>query len=141
MYNLENILITEEEYYKIEINKSKNRLYFTALGEWIGMKNFLSFEFRWKEGMRHLQPNFTVLADIRLMPVISKDLQVLFEDVQLYTIKNGVLHVAEVAAINDIANHQLGQISTRSHLPCSRFATFARAETYLNKISTSIEQK
>ena len=138
MENSENLLIAQEEYYRIEVNKANNRLYFTALKNWIGINYFSHLEAQWKEGLSHLKANFTVLADIRLMPIISKALEKLFSEIQAYTIQNGVLHVAEVAAMNDISNLQLEQISNRSELPFSRFKTFEEAEKYLDKLSFQI---
>lgn len=138
MENSENLLIAQEEYYKIEINKTKNRLYFTALKNWIGIKNFPYFEAHWKEGVSHLKTNFTVLADLRLMPIISKELEKLFSEIQAYTIQNGVLYVAEIAALNDISNLQLEQISNRSELPFSKFTTFEGAEKFLDNLASQI---
>lgn len=69
------------------------------------------------------------------MPIVSKDLERLFTDIQLYSIENGLLHVAEIKAVNDIFNLQLERLSTRSNLPFSKFANPKEAENFLDLIS------
>ena len=132
--------IISTEYYFIKIDTSKNRAYFCVLARWQGIENFSNFLEQWEEVVQKLESNFTITSDLRIMPIFSKDIEKLFAQVQEYLVNNGLLHVAEVAALDDISNLQITRISNRTHLPLNKFATLEEAEKYLDKLVATLKE-
>ncbi len=122
------------KHYYIQIDNSKNRVYFSVLARWNGIEDFSNFFDQWKEIVEKLEPQFTITSDLRLMPILSKDIEKLFSQIQCYLIENGLFHVAEVVAMNDISNLQITRISNHSELPQNKFTNIEEAEEYLDKL-------
>ena len=132
--------IISTEYYFIKIDTSKNRAYFCVLARWQGIENFSNFLEQWEDIIEKLESNFTIVSDLRIMPIFSKDVEKLFAQIQEYLIANGLLHVAEVTAVDDIANLQITRISTRSNLPLNKFVTVEAAEKYLDGLVATLKE-
>ncbi len=131
---IDKVLIAQEKCYQISVDVSKNRMYLTIVERWLDIHDLDTFQASWREGVEQLTTNFTICADFRKMAVVTKELESIFSIMQLYSVEKGVLHAAEIAAINDIANLQVQQISGRSVLPFTRFKTVEEAEQFLDRL-------
>ncbi|WP_338791673.1 hypothetical protein V9L05_20215 [Bernardetia sp. Wsw4-3y2] len=128
------IKLIDRKNYMFSIDTSKNRVYFRLQkGVWKieDMDIFLS---DWKDVIKEIQPNFTILSDIRNMQIQSPKLDKYHEEIQKYVTENGLLKVARVLPNNDIVNLQFGRIAERSSLPQNIFYTVEDAENFLDKI-------
>ncbi|WP_375561018.1 hypothetical protein ACE193_00260 [Bernardetia sp. OM2101] len=133
------INIAKNKYYHIEIDKTKNRAYFSILAVWNGIENFSTFFEEWKQAITELKNNFTILADLRMMPILSKEIENLFSQTHNYFVENGLFQVAEVAALNDISNLQIDRLENKNQIPKNTFPTIEQAEEYLNQQVKNIE--
>ncbi len=125
--------IAKTEYYHIQIDKTKNRAYFYVLAPWSGIEDFSTFFEEWKQAVELLETNFTILSDLRVMPILSKEIEALFSKTHNYFIEKGLFHVAEVAAINDISNIQIDRLENKNNIPKNMFPSLEQAEEYLNQ--------
>lgn len=126
--------ITNTDAYSLEVDIQKNRVYFCIRGHWNKDTQLDSFLADWKEAISYLQPNFTIISDVRTMLPHALAVEKIHEETQKYLIQNGLFKVAEVVAVNDIANLQSGRIAERSKLPMNKFHSFEEAENYLDKL-------
>lgn len=126
--------ICQKEYYSIDIDIEKNRIYFTILGGWKGIQDFEGFEQLWIDTSRQMQPHYTICSDVRLMPMCSHEIEDLFSKIQQFLIKDGLLNIAEIMAINEISYMQLHRMSEKNKMPTSKFKTLEEAEIYLDRM-------
>ena len=134
------VIVADEKCYRISVDVSKNRMYLVIIEKWIKEVDLEDFQKNWIKGVEQLIPDFTIHSDVRKMAVVSNELAQVFANMQLYSVEKGLLHAAEIAAINDIANLQVQQMSKRSDLPFSRFKTPEQAENFLDKLQSTQEQ-
>ncbi len=67
------------------------------------------------------------------MPILSRYMVELFENMQEYVTRNGLCHIAEIVAENDIANLQMARMAERSQVPIKRFDSYELADKYLDR--------
>jgi len=134
------IEISDSIYYSLEVNYSKNRVYFSILQKWDGIEEFDTFAAEWKEIISKIKIDFTIVCDFRLMPLLSKPMEALFSQMQTYVIENGRCYIAELTAENDISNLQMARISERSNVPISRFKSKEQAEKFLDQFLEECKQ-
>lgn len=127
------------DYYSFQIDKEKNRIYFAFLKKWNGIEDFSNFIEHWGKVIDELQPNFTVNSDLRLMPILSKEVEILFSQLHYFVMDRGLFRVAEVIAFNDLSYLQLSRISDRSALPQNKFRFVEEAEKYLDELVANLE--
>ena len=128
------------DYYSFQIDKEKNRIYFAFIKKWKGIEDFPDFIEHWEKVIDELQPNFTVNSDLRVMPILSKEVEILFSQLHYFVMDKGLFRVAEVISMNDISYLQLSRISERSELPQNKFRFVEDAEQYLDKLVISLEK-
>lgn len=119
--------------YNLEVDYSKNRAYLVILKKWDDSHEFCDFSAEWEEIIRHIKVDFTIICDFRLMPILSRPMVELFENMQEYVNKNGLCHIAEIVAENDISNLQMARIAERSGVPLKRFQSDELADKYLDR--------
>lgn len=129
-----NISIIENQDYTLEVNTLKNRIYFKVRGT-LKSENVPYFAAHWKKAVEKVEPNFTVLVDCRIMQIQEKKMEKIHEEVQKYLIENKLLQIAQVVAMNDIADLQFNHIVERSEVPIKKFKSIEVAEIYLNEIT------
>lgn len=133
------VKIIDRNIYMISIDKIKNRVYFQLHREQWKLKDMDSFLLDWKEVIPQMQVNFTILSDIRNMPIQSPKLDKSHEEIQKYVTENGLLRVARVLPNDDIVNLQFGRIAERSSIPNNIFYNVEEAEKYLDQIVKEFE--
>ncbi len=129
-----------KEYYSTHIDFEKNRMYFAALGHWRGVQDFEDFEQLWIDMSKKMKPNYTLCADLRLMPIFSREIEDLFSKIQKYLINNGLLNMAEVIPLNDISDLQFHRMSEKNKMPTNKFKTMEEAENYLDKLVANLNE-
>ena len=125
--------VSDSIYYDLEVDYSKNRVYLSILKKWKDEDDFSHFSNEWQEIISKITIDFTIICDFRLMPILSRYMVELFEDMQEYVTRNGLCHLAEITAENDIPNLQLARISEHSKVPIKRFKNYELADKYLDK--------
>ncbi len=130
-------IISKTPHYSLEIDILKKRAYFTVLNRWNGIEDFSTFNDSWYKAVQALQPSFTILADLRRMPILSKQVEGLFSEMHNYFMENGLFRVAEVASMNDISELQISRLEERNEITQNRFATIEAAEKYLDELVNS----
>ncbi|WP_338766781.1 hypothetical protein WAF17_04505 [Bernardetia sp. ABR2-2B] len=128
--------VSQSSCYDLEVDYTKNRVYLTILKKWSaedGNKEFSDFSLEWQTIISKITVDFTIICDVRLMPVLSRQMVEVFENMQEYVTKNGLCHLAEIVAEDDIPNLQMARISERSGIPLSRFQSYELADKYLDK--------
>ncbi len=125
--------VSENSYYKLVVDYSKNRVYLSILKKWNDEEAFSHFFEEWQEIISKITVDFTIICDFRLMPILSRQMVKVFENMQEYVIRNGLCHIAEIVAENDISNLQMARVAQHSGVPISRFETYELADRYLDK--------
>ena len=124
--------VSDSPYYMLEVDFLKNRIYLTVLKKWKDDHDFSHFSTEWQEIISKITVDFTIVCDFRLMPILSRPMVKLLENMQEYVSRNGLCHLAEIGAEEDIPNLQLARISERSQVPMKRFKTYELADRYLD---------
>ncbi len=130
----------DNPYYKLEVNYSKNRVYLSILKKWNDDDDFSHFSKEWQEIVSKIKIDFTIVCDFRLMPILSRHMVVLFESMQEYVSRNGLCHISEITAENDISNLQLARIAEELKVPLKRFKTYELADKYLDRFLEGCRQ-
>ncbi|WP_291721025.1 hypothetical protein [Bernardetia sp.] len=126
--------IIDTEAYTIQVDIEKNRVYFCIRGRWDKETKLEDYLDKWKEAISYLEPNFTIIADVRTMLPHAISVEKVHEEAQRYLIENGLFKVAEVISLNDIAALQATRVAERSNFPISKFSSFEGAEKYLDQV-------
>ncbi|WP_375560371.1 hypothetical protein ACE193_22135 [Bernardetia sp. OM2101] len=127
-------ILIDNQYYKLHTDPTKNRIYFSITGSIKDINVIPYFVEDWKKAISEVSTNFTVLSDVRAMGIQSKTVEKLHESIQSYLMQKGISKVAEVIAINDIADLQATHIVQRSGIHTKKFKNVEQAENYLDKI-------
>ncbi|WP_338791674.1 hypothetical protein V9L05_20210 [Bernardetia sp. Wsw4-3y2] len=125
--------VSKNIYYTLEVDYSKNRVYLSILQKWNDEDDFCHFFEEWHEIINKITVDFTIICDFRLMPILSRQMVKVFENMQEYVSRNGLCHIAEIVAENDISNLQMARIAQHSGVPISRFETYELADRFLDK--------
>ena len=125
--------ISDSTYYNLEVDYLKNRVYLSILKKWEDEDDFCDFFKEWQEIISKITIDFTIICDFRLMPILSRQMVELFEQMQEYVTRNGLCHIAEIVAENDISNLQMARIAERSQVPMKRFQNYELADKYLDR--------
>ena len=96
--------IANNKYYKIYVDQTINRMYFTFVGEWKRLSQVPNFIKGLEEMMRHLKPGYTSLADTRGMKPPSEEI---FPVLTLATEKFVAAGMKKQAMIIDKASMEL----------------------------------
>ncbi|MHA2271196.1 MAG: hypothetical protein ACXACI_04990 [Candidatus Hodarchaeales archaeon] len=92
------------EYYSLQTNEAKNRIYFTLAGLTPSVDAIPNFEADWRDAVGDVKPGFTILGDLREMMPHPPDVEGLNVKVQKWLLENGCRKVAQVAPIEVVAH-------------------------------------
>lgn len=132
--------IAKNQNYEIYVNEDKNRVYIKVIGKWMNKDKVMDFFPDWKKAVSFMKPNFTIFADIRLMEVMSKEVEILHQEIQVYLVEQGLLLTAQLASANDIADYQIHRTTQRAKHPIAKFATREEAENYLDQTVATVKR-
>ncbi len=93
------MLKVTHEYYELEYNAEKNRIYFLCRGAWTSRAVAPDFMEDWKSVMQECDSDWTILGDLREITELSPDAQDWHSEVQAVIMDRGVRKVAQVAPV------------------------------------------
>ncbi len=102
------------QYYSLEPNKEKNRIYFSIMGQAPNVAAIPNFEQDWKDVVGELQSGFTIIGDLMEMKPHVKDVEDLNVKIQGWLMQNGCTKVAQLAPLEAMAN--VNEFSEKSGL-------------------------
>ncbi len=131
--------IAKHQNYEIHVDVEKNRIYVIYTGKWLGRDKIKDFFPDWKKAESYMKTNFTIFADVRLMGSMSKDVERLHQEIQVYLVEKGLLATAQLASSDDLADYQIHRSTQRSNLHIVKFTTSEEAEIYLDEAASQAE--
>ena len=131
--------IAKNENYELYIDIEKNRCYIRVIGRWTSRDKVKNFFPDWKKAVSYMKPNFTIFADTRLMGSMSKEVENLHQEIQVYLVEQGLLVTAQLASVDDLADYQIHRSTQRANHPIVKFSTREEAEYYLDELTFNIE--
>ncbi|MHA1315803.1 MAG: hypothetical protein ACTSRB_18000 [Candidatus Helarchaeota archaeon] len=87
------------QYYSLEADPSKNRIYFSIIGYTPSVDAIPNFEEDWKKTVDEVKPGFTILGDLMNMKPHPPDVEALNTKVQAWLMTKGCRKVAQLAPI------------------------------------------
>ncbi|WP_299989902.1 hypothetical protein [uncultured Pontibacter sp.] len=119
--------------YEIAYDGIRNRIYYSILGFWKNTDSIPDFLSDWDKALQLVSEGFTLLIDMRTMITHPQQLNSLHEESRRKMKAIGVSKIANVMPVDKIANLQVSDLATRSHLPLHTFETCEAAEQWLNE--------
>lgn len=135
------IEIAKNSNYEIYVDTEKNRSYIKVIGRWMNRNQVKDFFPDWKKAASYMKPNFTIFADIRLMGSMSKEVENLHQEIQVFLVEQGLLVTAQLASADELADYQIHRSTQRSGLSIVKFDTREAAERYLDEVTSEVVQK
>ena len=125
------MIIADNEYYKLEVKPSKNRVYIAIYGFWPNISIVPNYLNDWEKSLTLVSSGFTILADVREMKIHPKEVTELHSKTIEMTTAKGYSKTAEV--INEgIAKMQIDRIYKENVVRKNLFNTVESAEEFLN---------
>ncbi len=123
-------LIAETDFYRIRIDRSKNRMYLDYKGFWKRLAQVPDFVKHHAEAVGQLSRGFTVLADVRQMEaVIIMDV---IEECQRYAINAGIKKAARVYDQPTFKELQADDMHKKTGMKSKSFYDAEEAEAWLD---------
>ena len=129
------IKIASNEYYRIEIDTTKNRVFLTITGFW-QLSNVSNYIDHWRETVKFVKPGYTILLDTRQAITHPKEVMEMRQEAMRIAINAGLLKSAELTSKNIIAQFQLDTMSKNTAYPKQKFDNIEQAEQWLNELSS-----
>ena len=101
------------EYYSLEINEEKKRIYFSMTGYIPNVAAVSKFEDDWKATVAEVGNGFTILGDLSKCEKLPPDVEALNQKVQAWLMLQGCRRVAQLVGDLDVMS-QVNQFAERS---------------------------
>lgn len=126
--------IGKNEYYMVEIDRSKNRLYLTGKGFWKDVTIARNFAEYTQQGIEKLSPGYSVLADLHEFKTPPPEVGAIIIESQKLT-ANTLGKSAQVVGQNMAIEMPIDRYTKTSGIKLKNrsFATRAEAEAYLDE--------
>lgn len=126
--------ITKNEFYSVEIDRAKNRLYLTGKGFWKDVMIARDFGTYTQQGVQKLAPGYSVLADLHEFKTPPPEVGAIIIESQKIT-ANTIGKSAQVVGQNVAIEMPMDRYAKTSGIkPRTRsFATKAEAEAWLDE--------
>ncbi|MCP4605724.1 MAG: hypothetical protein GY847_35255 [Proteobacteria bacterium] len=125
-------IITQNEYYKIEINEDKNRVYFRIQGFWKSPAVVPNFLNDWETTIGCLKPGFTIVSDLTEMKPPAVSLSNIHEQAQCMLVAAGLSKTAEIISETVLLELQLKRYAGKSSMKKKEFSVLEEAEAWLD---------
>ena len=102
------------DYYQLEADPERNRIYFKLSGQAPSVAAIPNFEQDWKAIVAEVKPGFTILGDFLEAGDFLPDVEALNTKIQGWLMQNGCRKVAQLAPLSVIA--QVNDLSKKSGL-------------------------
>jgi len=124
--------ITTNQFYDLAVDVSKNRLYITSKGFWNKGEIIEEYHKCQTQALKHVKPNFTVVADMREFKILPQDLVPKQEATQKDLANAGMYRVACIVPASAVANFQIRDVAKGTEMPEQRFAVMSEGEDWLD---------
>lgn len=124
--------IVSNEYFSIDVDSSKNRIYASFLGFWSKMEIMDEYLSYLTKALAAIKKDFTLLADLRTFKTLPNDLvakqKLAMEDLA----KAGMSKVAVILPQSVISEVQLKSSMNETAMPEKQFSTVEKGEEWLD---------
>jgi hypothetical protein len=125
--------IANNEYYSIQVDKDKNRMYLTLIGYWKNHSVVPNYVADIQKATQELSRGYTVLTDVTQMKTPPRELADLHTEAQKVIIATGLKKTAELVGQDVIAKMALNQYSNQSGMQKGIFGNKEEAEAWLDE--------
>ncbi len=126
--------IARTNYYHIEYDEQKNRVYYKVIGFWEGIEAIPLYLRHIEECLRHTKPNFTMLIDASNMEPHPPEIEEVRKQAQILAVKAGMKQAAEVTAKDFISSLQFDFMTDSTGFPKGKFKNFEEADAWLDTL-------
>lgn len=120
--------------YVLQVDPSKNRVYFTIVGHWKSPADVPNYLEDWRRAIRELSPGFTILSHLVMAKSPPPDVLELHVEAQKLIVESRLSRVAEVVESNaDSTKAAVDRISRESGMCKAVFDYWTEAEDWLDK--------
>ena len=124
------IRVADEEYYRLEVDPKKNRIYFLIRGDWTDPKKLSNWIPDIEKTIGYCTRGFTELIDWTSMRAITLTDQISAHHV--VAMKAGIKKAARVFEREHFVAVQLNRVATQTGFPIKVFFDRAEAESWLD---------
>ena len=124
-------IIAQTEFYKIEVDTTKNRAYLQIIGFWRDYETVKEYPSQWQKAVPLLEKGFTLLVDLTQMRTTNAQIEELHIEAQKIVKEAGVAMVAEVLSEDFFLALQTEMLLQKSGMPANKFNNTEAAEAYL----------
>lgn len=127
--------IAHTEYYTLDIDEQKKRIYNHVFGIWGEVPEVAQFLQDWDTVLTKVSDGYTMLTDARQFRLLSASWAAMTIQVRQRLFQAGITKIAEVLPERAVTRMQFSTISTHSSAVATKiFATEAEAETWLDSL-------
>lgn len=123
--------IADTDFYGIEVDRAKNRMYLTYKGSWVKPQDVTSFADDHQRAYKSLEEGFTVLVDVR--PMEAMLLSDFVEKVQRDAVAAGIKKAARVYDRESFIKLQADRINVKTGIGSRAFYDVESAEAWLDE--------
>lgn len=124
--------IAKTNKYSIEVNKTKNRVYFKIYGFWGGLSEVPDYFTDWQRATKEVTKGFTILTDAREMITPMPEVSELHKRTQTMLVAAGLRKTAELASSKPIEQSALRRYAKVSGMVKRNFEDQPEAEKWLD---------
>ena len=125
------IHVADEEYYRLDVDQGKNRIYFTIRGDWTDAKKMSNWIPDIEKAIGYCSPGFTEYIDWTTMTAIT--LTDAIAEHHKIAMKAGISRAARVFDQSHFVALQLERVARESGFPIKVFYNRSEAEAWLDE--------
>jgi hypothetical protein len=125
--------IAIRDQYRIDVDSTKNRMYYTMTGFWYDPADFPEYFADCDKAVAAVRPGFTLLADVRDFKTPVSAVKPLLDERQRRLTQAGLRKAAEVFSQDVIAQMALDNVAHHSGMSKRNFTDLAAAEAWLDE--------
>lgn len=124
--------LTGNDFYEIEVDSEKNRLYLTVKGYWRALTDVSNYLQDLQSAVDRLLRGFTIVTDVTQAKTSSEEAGVLHIKAQEYIVQAGLSRTAEIHPESKITCMALNRYARTSGMDRAAFASLEEAEAWLD---------
>ncbi len=124
--------IASNDYYRLSVDKFKNRIYLDILGNWKSSRDVPRYIGDINKAVKNLRRGFTVLSDLTNMRVGAAKVNEVHERAQKILVDSGLKKTAEIMPVSALVKMQVDRYSNASKMNKAQFENKRLAESWLD---------
>ncbi len=124
--------IAKNDFYEINVNSEKNRIYLTIKGFWKDPSQVPEYIDNWSQVVEMVQTGFTIVSDVKEMKPPSTSVVPLHESAQKMLVDAGLDRTAEIVGDAVLLEIQLKRLADSSSMKRAEFENLEAAEAWLD---------